>query len=357
MNNISIVISSLAGGTGYLLQQVSMHQAKKGKVTVISLTKNADQKFIQNLKKNKNINLINSFSNELEKPIDLIKFVKIVRKSNCKKIISFDNRSNFYCFTYQLINKVEWISSIHGLEGAFSFKWRNINRFILKFSKTCIVPSKAVKNKILQQKLLNKTKIKVVHNGVETIKKPINRMFYSKKNIFLVANFYSKIIKGHEVAINSMSYLPDNHRLILIGSGAYQDYFKKFVRKKKLHKKISFLGFKNKDKIFKLFKKCNCLIAPSYTEAFGISLIEAMSRGVPVVASDVGGIKEILKNNYNGLIIRNITPEKLAKSVLKITKSKILNEKFGMAGFNEVNKKFSLARMLSEYDKIIQKSN
>ena len=81
MNNISIVISSLAGGTGYLLQQVSMHQAKKGKVTVISLTKNADQKFIQNLKKNKNIKLINSFSNKLEKPIDLIKFVKIVRKS------------------------------------------------------------------------------------------------------------------------------------------------------------------------------------------------------------------------------------------------------------------------------------
>lgn len=350
MHTIAMIISSLSGGTGYVLEQIALSQSKRNKVIIVPLSFNIDQSISQNIKSKKNIKILKNVSSPKANFKNILLFIKTLKKINCNILISFDNRSNFYSYIFKNISDVKWFSSIHGLEGAFNLKWKFINRFILKSSFFCIVPSIAVKNKAIEKKFLIKSKIKVIPNGIKILNKLPKRNLKNKLSFCLIGNFYSLSIKGHDIAIRSLNYLPKDFSLIIIGSGKYLNHFKKFSQKENLTDRVKFAGFKNKIEIYKVLKNTSCLVVPSQTEAFGLSVVEAMSRGVPVIANNVGGISEIIKHNRNGIIINEISPEKLAREVLSLSKNKKLNEKIGFSGFTEVNKRFSLQRMIQDYD-------
>ena len=78
------------------------------------------------------------------------------------------------------------------------------------------------------------------------------------------------------------------------------------------------------------------MLVSSY-EGFGLVLLEAMASGIPIIASDVIGINSIIKNNYNGILVKP-TPEHIAEAIEKLIKNPRLRKKLIKNGLEEVKK-------------------
>ena len=97
-----------------------------------------------------------------------------------------------------------------------------------------------------------------------------------------------------------------NWKLDIIGSGDEEEYLKKFIVANNLETNVTLHGFRERDYIFDLLSKSSIYLMTSYTESFGLVLIEAMSVGVPCIAfSSAEGANEIIQSGYNGYLIKN----------------------------------------------------
>ena len=82
-------------------------------------------------------------------------------------------------------------------------------------------------------------------------------------------------------------------------------------------------------------------------------LIEAMRQKIPIICSDSGGIKEVVKNNQNGLTFKTNDVEDLKKKIEKLIRSKSLRVKLGSRGYKIFKNKFTNKRLIKEYEQLI----
>jgi glycosyltransferase involved in cell wall biosynthesis len=121
---------------------------------------------------------------------------------------------------------------------------------------------------------------------------------------------------------------------------------------KSFKNKVSFLEFN--DDVDSFLNMIDVLVVPSIAyESFGMVILEAMKHSKPVICSDFGGMKEIVKNNSTGLVVPRGDPIYLAKALIKLLKNKNLRMKMGKSGYQRLNTLFRADQMAREYDKII----
>jgi len=153
-----------------------------------------------------------------------------------------------------------------------------------------------------------KRDVKIIPNGVdinkfkpnETDKKNL-RDKYSLQNKKILLSV-GRIVgwKGFQLIIKSLIELKDFH-YILIGDGEYIEELKKIAKELKLEKRVLFLGMIDNQELPKYLNIADIFVQPSIGhEAFGITIIEAMACGLPIVASRNGGIVDILKSSNSG---------------------------------------------------------
>ncbi len=100
----------------------------------------------------------------------------------------------------------------------------------------------------------------------------------------------------------------------IVGSGEKTSEYKNLVKKLNLDKHVNFLGRKKKEEIAELMRKSTFFVLPSLWENLPCVIIEALSCGLPVVATRVGGIPEII-NNKNGVLVKPSDSEELATAM------------------------------------------
>ncbi len=156
------------------------------------------------------------------------------------------------------------------------------------------------------------------------------RSSLTSKNLISVGRLTR--VKGHEDMIDIMEILhrkDKDIKLTIIGDGELNGYLKQKILDKRLDKTISLVGFKDKNYINKELSKSSIFLMTSYTESFGIVVIEAMSSGVPTVAfSSAEGVCELI-NGKNGVLIDNRDKEKMASEVYKLLNDKELLKSMG----------------------------
>lgn len=112
--------------------------------------------------------------------------------------------------------------------------------------------------------------------------------------------------KGLPHLIEAMSVLrtgPDDVRLVLVGKGPEEGPLRETAVRNGVADRIHFIGAVDHTRVIALMKAADIFVLPSLEEAFGIVLVEAMSQGLPVVASDVQGIPSIIEDGVNGYLV------------------------------------------------------
>lgn len=154
-------------------------------------------------------------------------------------------------------------------------------------------------NKIIKE-IEPQTNTIVLNNSV---KMPIDVAHYKeKKNIIFVGMLIKR--KGVHDLIEALSKLDnDNYNIIIAGSGEEQKKLENLAQKYKI-KNIEFLGWVSPEKRTELLLSSQYMILPSYNEGLPMSILEAMSCGVPVISTYVGDIPSVIKDGSNGFLYK-----------------------------------------------------
>jgi glycosyltransferase involved in cell wall biosynthesis len=177
-------------------------------------------------------------------------------------------------------------------------------------------------NKISDYYKIDPGKIVVIPNGV-TLER-----FSSRNKSFRLAGFPSILYlggllerKGVDVLIRALVGLKSEHpkvKLHIVGAGRALSYLTALSVQKGIERDVVFWGQADYSSIPKFYKGADVCVFPSRLEAFGITILEAMASGKPVVASNVGGIPEIISDGENGILVEPNDPEALSKAIVMV---------------------------------------
>ena len=133
--------------------------------------------------------------------------------------------------------------------------------------------------------------------------------------------------------------------LVFVGDGALRTSLTEYARARGV--KLSIVGFVPHEELSQLLEQCTLFALPSYIEGHPKALLEAMACGLPVVGSDVEGIRETIVDGLNGLLC-STNPRDIADKLLTIIENPDLAEKLGKAARETVLERFDLSKLLEK---------
>jgi glycosyltransferase involved in cell wall biosynthesis len=161
-------------------------------------------------------------------------------------------------------------------------------------------------------------------------------------------------VKGLEYLIEAVKAL-DNVHLVIAGDGPEKDRLENLVRHESLEDRVTFTGWL--DDIGRTMSQWDIYAQPSVAEGLGIAALEAMSLGIPVVASDVGGLREIVVSGETGFLVPPRDSAQLAAHLKELACNAELRRKMGEAARARAIEKFSREResqaLQSAYAKLL----
>jgi glycosyltransferase involved in cell wall biosynthesis len=196
-------------------------------------------------------------------------------------------------------------------------------------------------------------KIKILYCGVDTTmftaKSPNGTMPTKPFTFTSIGTFYE--VKGHTYLIEACRLLKErglDFKCYLIGAGPLQAQLVQQVADAGLQDKIIFHGQRTRQEIADILKSVNASVLPSIPtpsgrrEGIPVVLMEAMASSIPVIASGISGIPELVNDGFNGLLVPPKDPTELANAISRLYNDEELCDQLGQAGRQTIRKKFDL---------------
>jgi glycosyltransferase involved in cell wall biosynthesis len=159
--------------------------------------------------------------------------------------------------------------------------------------------------------------------------------------------------KGFDVLIRAMGKLPQA-RLVLFGDGEERANLESLARELGLSERVHFAGWVGSP--WDLAPEIDVFAVPSRREGFGITVVEAMMSRVPVVASAVGGIPEIVDHERTGLLVRVGDPSALANAIGRLFDDPRLRERLVGAAEAAASERFRPEKMAASYEALYEEA-
>jgi glycosyltransferase involved in cell wall biosynthesis len=150
----------------------------------------------------------------------------------------------------------------------------------------------------------------------------------------------------------------DDVGFVLIGSGGLDMHnceaeLKKFVKDKGLEESICFSGEVNN--VHEYLQASDIFVLPSEEDAFPLALVEAMACGLPVISTPVGGIKEIITDGQNGLLVQSRDFQQLYQAISGLIRNPALSASLGMAAVQTVQERYSAEIIIQKYCELFRR--
>jgi glycosyltransferase involved in cell wall biosynthesis len=214
--------------------------------------------------------------------------------------------------------------------------------------------SNAVKAAIVEETYLDPSKIVVIHNGINANtfvghirhrNNPINIMYSGRiiraKGVFDLVDMVANLPK---VILN------------FYGDGEDINSLKQYAAHKKLESRVKFFGkLEYKEVVSKFFENDIFVLPTKRVEGFPMTIVEAMFAGMPVVAFDVGGIRDAVINGETGFLIEAGNKKLFAERLGELADNFSLREKMGGKGRTKAQQEFSVDVMLNKYEDLFKK--
>ena len=309
-----------------MIDKIPFKLSNKVKVTYLTSIKPNQKEFYNALK---HFRLIKAFKEGLKglKGLSIKKntMIEALKNSNSDIYISTRDYFNKLLGKYGKNIKIGWEHNHH----------HNNKKYIKNLTKSC----KNLDNLILVSKDLYKyydnlfksknmkCKCVLIPNSIDEVPAKENKI--GKINLISVGRLSKE--KGYLTLIdvfNEIHKINKDIKLNIVGDGKEYTLIKEKINKYKLNDSVILHGFQKPDYINELYKDSAIYLMTSYTESFGLVLVEAMSSSLVPIAFDCAeGPREIIKNNYNGYLIKNRDINKMANKVIEVINDvKLLKE-------------------------------
>jgi len=147
-----------------------------------------------------------------------------------------------------------------------------------------------------------------------------------------------------EAAHLVVQQIPDA-RFIVLGEGELRDALERLIRERQLQRHVFLAGFRTD--VIGCIKAFDLFVMSSVTEGLGTSLLDAMACGRPIVASEAGGIPEIVERDVTGLLVPPADSAALAAAIVRALSDQALRLRMGHAGLTRVSERFTADRMIA----------
>lgn len=234
---------------------------------------------------------------------------------------------------------------------------------VYKLSHYVVVNSAAIRDLLAHRDGIRTEKIALLPNGIDierfsTVKHrdPELSSLSGTSKIVVVANMYSPV-KGHATLIKAAEQVHrdfPNVLFVLIGDGKERPKLEQKVRDAKLGRTIMFLG--SRKDVPELLACCDISVLPSDSEGFPNALLEAMAAHLPVIATCVGGVSEVVDNEVTGLLVPPGDPAALSAAMLRLLKNQELRNGLAEAGHKRIAQRFSFERLISSLEALYTES-
>lgn len=261
--------------------------------------------------------------------------------------------------------KIKFITTLHGtditlmgLEPTFM----PLVKFSIEESDGVTAVSRFLKEKTLTNFNVNK-EIEVIYNFIDIDKyKPVDEKpflkhiaSYGEKVLIHTSNF--RVVKRVTDTIRILEKVKKEipAKLVLIGDGPDRSECERLARELDLQKDVIFLG--KQDAIEEILTSADLFLMPSQSESFGLSALEAMACGVPVISTSVGGLPELVIHNQTGYIAEIGDVDRMAKYTIDLLTNEKKYKSFAKnsreRAVNNFDKNLILPQYVDYYEKVL----
>lgn len=235
------------------------------------------------------------------------------------------------------------------------FFYQVLEKFVSQFCDKMIFVNDFEREFALKYKIVKQEKAVTIHNGVEVDDTLIRTKLREKKGVFIIGSVlrFEKIKNIENTIRAAIDVCRKDKKIIFhfIGDGKLLPVCQQMVKTTGLEQNIIFPGWQNNISVW--LRKFDVYLLFSIAEGLSISILEAMSFGLPIVASDVKGNNELVSNR-NGILISLNEVDKLSDVLVNLPPRKDELDTWGIESYRIVKEKYSLPRFISEYKKIYE---
>jgi glycosyltransferase involved in cell wall biosynthesis len=218
------------------------------------------------------------------------------------------------------------------------------------FAHAVVANSQAAADRLLLERVPSR-RIAVVANGLDVTRVQARAPHSRVRKVAVVANLRPE--KGHDVlidaAVDVLRHVPDA-RFEIVGAGSELEALLARVDSRRMTHAFTFLG--HRDDVAARLADADIFVLPSRSEAFPNAVLEAMAAGLPIVASGVGGILELIDDGRTGLLVPAGDPAALADRLRRLMTDPALALRLGNAARDEALARYSFDRMVAAFETI-----
>ena len=292
--------------------------------------------------------------------IDILRLVNFIKSKSIDIIHAHGKGAGLISRLVIILIRRPLIYTFHGIHLKCHNKLMRLLYIIYEFllgglDSIKILVSESEKDYALKSNIYLGDKYKVIHNGVDNM---------LKKNYEAKNNLTNKSLKAQRVKVISVCRFVSQKNIkdtlkiaekirsldfYIIGDGPLWKEIKNIILKRKI-KNVNLLG--EKKDVYKYLYSADIFLSTSLYEGLPISILEAMSVGLPIIASNVVGNRDTIENGKSGFLYNLENIETAVRYLKKLSKSKILRQKLGNSAFNRQRSIFSRNSMVQQYMQI-----
>lgn len=289
--------------------------------------------------------------------------ILFIRKNKIRIIHSHGKGAGIFGRLAALATGASSVHTFHGIHLQYGFMLRRIyiliERFLAKLTKRTICVSEGEFRTAKNLNFTTDYQCRIIENGVAIPN--IVKHGNSQSGTFVIIH-----MTRFDKAKNSRALIPiavelerrgelENFRFIVLGDGEERIDCINDAKKAQVDKAFHFTGYQDNPRAWlrgeadaTLDGRADCLLSTSRWEGLPLALLEAMSEGVPVIASDVVGNNDIVRHGKNGWLYPLDAPEKAVEYCILMKNSQALQESMSEEALSRARSRYSVERMIAE---------
>lgn len=306
-----------------------------------------------------------ALSNGLSLLRGIIRLWQLLRREKPQVVEMFTHDSNM------LVLPLAWLAGVpvripthHGMIDGFP-RWRErIHAWMVNHLSHGIVAVSDLTMKKALEEGIQKEKISVIPNGIvpvmvnETDRSEVRQQMGAGENDVVLLSVGRLVYqKAHEYLVSAMpavlKELP-NVKAGICGDGLLRADLEAQIRSLGLEKEIKLFGMQAN--VTKYLAAADVFVLPSRWEGLPIALLEAMSAGLPVIATRVEGVDEVVEEGVQGVLVQPESTEELVKAILQLSKDDAQRHRMGDAARLRVLEQYTVDRMCEKYLELFEHS-